>query len=601
MVVGGINLPPINQPFIWGKDGQLVHGAEGKNGENASVVISEHPIFLKSVQSAEIATDTYSYAFKHYLPQEGWKEIIISAGTLMGPAGTSEMFRRGAVIQDRDLFRRYVISSIDSYNKANRLTMRYEQFGWKDDNHAFLWGKRLYTSTSVKDVTGSDEVNIRAKELRPYPGGSLATWSALANTLFARDCEPQAFSLLCSFAAPLMRFHSSDEGGAIIALVGKKGTGKTTAFEAAGSVWGQFRGLEINVFDTPVSRGVKLGVLSNLPVIYDEIDKQDADLLKRFVAIFTNGRDRARGTVDGGIRHEARTWQTILLAGANDSVVELLQGRQDDNEALSSRVLELPAKLASTISTSGSEKLRDDLKLHGGYAGDAYLRYIMQPETLTWVRNALEIKTREMWERTALPHPYRFAVRTLSAVAVASEIVRKLDLLAFNQERIIDWTVSQLVNGGPKETPEVRGRKQAVSIISEYINDHVDCMLTMDKATWGRDRMMPVTRPPRRILIRYERDSGKFSIATKPLKEWLLRKQIPAKMLFDDLFKAGVFMRETGKNLSHGTDVPGGIIQCIEINGQHPAMSGVVTPVENLSRSGPSPASSVRASSPARQ
>ena len=90
-----------------------------------------------------------------------------------------------------------------------------------------------------------------------------------------------------------MRFHASGDGGAIVSLVSdKSGTGKTTALEAAASVWGRLKGTQIIDDDTTVAKGLKLAVFGNIACTYDELYNRDPEVIRRFVLMFTNGRDK---------------------------------------------------------------------------------------------------------------------------------------------------------------------------------------------------------------------------------------------------------------------------------------------------------------------
>ena len=472
------------------------------------------------------------------------------------------------------------MSAVDWLNRDKTPAVRYEQFGWKDSETAFLWGRSLYTGSNILPASAVDEVATRGRLLNTKPGGSLERWSAAANKLFARDCEPHAFALLCSFAAPLMRFHSTDEGGALLVLVGPPGTGKTTALDAAGSVWGQHRALDLNTFDTRASRGVNLGVLGNLPVLYDELEKQDEDVLREFVTIFTNGRDRARATVDGGVRHEARTWQTIVIGAANRSVVELVAGRAD-SEALSSRILEFPGHLPEGMSDREGTALRNEMKNNCGFAADMYVRYLVQPEVIQWMRTTLVAKTDEVWKRTGLKSEHRFWVRTIGSVWVASLLVEKLGLLAFSPQRLIDWAIDHCVK--VTTVPQTDERVRAISILTEYLNEHIGEMVIVPGPFKQHSPQIMISPKPRRLVMRYESNPPRWLLAERPFKDWLAKHGIAAKQCVAEL-AAAMIAREDRRlaTLSAGTDIPGGQVACVELNGQHPALSGVLAPVEVL-------------------
>jgi Domain of unknown function (DUF927) len=579
-------LPPLPPPFNW-MQGSLVYETEVKNKPSV-VVLSKNPIYLKSVGRAEVKSDEFSYNFEMYLPKRGWEAISIPAGRFVGAEGMAAMAARGAVIHDRDLFRAYVREAVDMFHQTRDTETRYEQFGWKHDLSGFLWGNRLYTADKVETIAGSEEVKTRAQFLSPRVGGSLERWSAAASTLFAIECEPHAFALLCSFAAPLMRFHNHDEGGAIVSLVSSgSGSGKTMALDAVSSVWGRKKGgTEISAYDTRISKGITLGTLGNLPVIYDEIDKQDSEIIKEFVATFTNGRDRARGTVDGGIRHEARTWQTILFTAANRSVVELVKGGGFESDALAFRILEFKASLPSNISKENGDKLKIELEKNSGWAADRYLKWIVQPESKAWIERELERTTANLWERYNFKTHHRFWVRTLAAATVASVIVKNLDLLAFSPTRIMDWVMKSVAEDRDEPGPTQFEQQVATSLLANYLNEHIQDTLIVNQGGNHGARVQTILHPPRQLLIRYERDTSRFIIAKKSFYDWLMKSQkVSAKETMWQLRKMGVLVEDRRlRTLGAGTDLPGGQTTCIEINGRHPTISGVVAPVEELAR-----------------
>ena len=292
-------LPTLPDGYHW-EGGRLVVKTESNNGQVPKIeLISAYPIFLDAVQTGEVAGG-YSLSMKLKLPHEPEQSLIMSAKTFFSASGLSEIAGLGVMVHSPDLFKKFVRESVDMWNGANKLERRYDQFGWKNDDTEFLYGTNLYTPAAVKPVIGSDEVQSRSQFLGPRRNGSIGAWSGAANQLFALGHEVQAFALLSSFAAPLMRFHSSGEGGAIVSLVSdKSGTGKTTALEAAASVWGRLKGTQIIDDDTSVAKGLKLAVFGNIACTYDELYNRDPEVIRRFVLMFTNGRDKDRGTADG--------------------------------------------------------------------------------------------------------------------------------------------------------------------------------------------------------------------------------------------------------------------------------------------------------------
>lgn len=574
-------LPQLQKPWRLNSAGQLVMEIED-DGESAIALVCNYPTFLAGVQTGEVGEGAYSYHFRQFLPHMGWSSIVVPAEVLMGPGGIARLYGKGIVVHDQRAFNSYVRDAVDGYNAAEKLRTRFDQFGWKGDS--FLYGSRLYGATAApKEMLGSDEVKERSAWLKPKAGGSLPAWSAAANALFQSGCEVQAFALLCSFAAPLMRYHTTTEGGAIVALHSRgSAKGKSTALAAVSSVWGDKKGLELTNTDTGVSKGITLGVLGNLPVVYDEMQDKDPEAIRDFVRIFTNGRDKMRGTTAGNIKHTQSSWQTILISASNASLTDTLYSEGTD--ALSFRVLELPNVLPPNIDTTKGDGLKKALEHNCGYAGDAFLRYLVQPEVLSWSRTAIESWTAELWAKTKLGTEHRFRVRLLGSVAVAAALVNKLGLLAFDPQRILNWATDRLIAGRNSAPITGHDADTSAEALAAYLSENLADTLVMPRAYEKGDRVvLPLLLPLRRLTVRLEKANGRLLIAQAPLRAWLLRKQIAYQPFMEDLVEAKVVTAAERKaTLSAGTDLPGGQMVCIEVNALHLAVAGVLDNVVHL-------------------
>ena len=450
--------------------------------------------------------------------------------------------------------------------------MRYDQFGWKDGDKAFLYGLDLYTAEGPQKVMGNDELQARCKEdwVGPCKGGELEGWKQAINALFARGCEPQSVALLAAFGAPLMRFQERDEGGAIIHLVTREfGTGKSTALIGAASVWGRREGLGLTNDDTKVSKALTLGALGNLPVVYDEIALRDPDAIRAFVINFTNGRDKMRATRAGEIRHTASTWQTLMISAANTSIIDTLS-IQNTPEAPAMRIIELGLTLPPELVHAQGDKLRKALRNNSGHAGKAYLEWLVKPANLAWTRAMLERVTQQTWERTGWQSEKRFWVRTIAAIAVAGVIVRQLGLVEFSVERIMGWLLETLGVGEVAER-----REWALPALTQFLNESVSEALVMPGPWQAGSRQHPIQRPQRRLAIRYEIQGARCFIAMSALREWLVGKELSFHAMVKELERLGVVTRKRCQTtLSAGSDIPGGQVWCVEINAAHEALAG---------------------------
>ena len=550
----------------------------GARGGDVDVVVSRWPLYLDSVQSGEVRGE-HSLIFKQRLPQRDWSTISLSAATVFGSASTAELAAKGANIHDHNSFIRYVRGAIDLLHAQNKMTTRYDQFGWKHDNSAFLYGLDLYGPQGATRVPGSDELQVRCKEdwVGPCRGGNLEVWKQTVNALFALGCEPHSVALLAAFAAPLIHFQDREEGGAIIHLVSREsGKGKSTALVASASVWGRPKGLGLTNEDTKVTKALTLGALGNLPVIYDELTLRDPEAIRSWVITFTNGRDKMRATRAGEIKHTASGWQTVLVSAANTSLVDLLS-MQDHPEAPAMRVLEFPATLPESIQFAGGDKLKDRLLANSGHAGAYYLEWLMQPANLKFVREQLEQCTQAVWARDIgfsqrFESKHRFWVRTIAAILVAGVCVKGLRLVDFSIERIKEWIFDQIKNKLTTGQPQ----EWSVPALSAFLDQSISEKLVVPGPfEYGPGKhQTPSHTPTRRLSIRQEVHSKKIYIATNALREWLVDKELSYKEFTEALIKANVMAPKTVRIvLGAGTDWSGGQVTAIEIHSD--AIAGV--------------------------
>ena len=76
---------------MWSATRQLIYASSDKD-KNLDIVISEYPLYLDSVGTAEIDQDNFSYNFRLHLPVGGIRSIAVSAKQFMGPDGINTLF-----------------------------------------------------------------------------------------------------------------------------------------------------------------------------------------------------------------------------------------------------------------------------------------------------------------------------------------------------------------------------------------------------------------------------------------------------------------------------------------------------------------------------
>lgn len=549
---------------------------EGVKGERIPIKILSQPFRLRSVQRHEADDAKHSLVFDHDLPLEQ-REIVLPSGVAFSNRSIPEFADRGVVVHEPDQLRRYIKVAIDEWYRTKPMETRYDQFGWKEDDTAFLCGNRLYRKDSIQRVTGSSELIHRSKYLRPVPGGSVRGWAAAASKLFAVGLEPQSFGLLCSFGAPLMRFHTHKEGGAIASFVNDvTGGGKTTTLEGGATVWGLEDGIKLGDQDTQVAKGLKLGIMGNLPMAYDELATKDPELIRQFVLVFTDGKDKDRGTPDGNLIHNRAQWQTILLLASNKPVFELLHSLPGAT-AHAFRVLEFVTEIPKHIDRTKGDELRRQLEANAGWAGDAYLRHLVQPEIISYVKNSIVPVTDDIWRRGkgVLNGDHRFWVRMIASALIGGNIAQQLGLIEFSIERITNWVIEYAMDQA--KAVHIDPQRRDLDLLNSFILRNPGATLQVQHAWRPRALTPPVNMPTREILIRHEIDDQRLWIEEMALREWLLKNNAH-RTLFERRMLQLEVLKSVGRfvTLTAGTTKPSGQVRAYEVDLGHPMMSGIL-------------------------
>ena len=304
---------------------------------------------------------------------------------------------------------------------------------------------------------------------------------------------------------------------------------------------------------------------------------RDPEAIRQFVINFTNGRDKMRATRAGEIKHTASTWQTLMISAANSSLVDVLSA-SNMPEAPAYRIMEFGLEVPEGVRHVQGDQLRKKLRANSGHAGAVYLEWLMKPENLAWTKATLEIVTKQTWDRTGLKSEHRFWVRTIAAIAVAGVIVKKLGLIEFSIERIMTWLFDH-VGDGKTHLPST----WATDTLSEFLNANRDSTLAVTRAYVHGERQHPLLEPRWKLAIRYEQSSGRYLIAQTALRQWAMEKEQSYAELVRVLEDKGVVTRKRIQaTLGAGTNIPGGQVWCIEVQGSHALLGGIAPLADNV-------------------
>ena len=237
---------------------------------------------------------------------------------------------------------------------------------------------------------------------------------------------------------------------------------------------------------------------------------------------------------------------------------------------MSSRIFEIEAKLPKHAVYSLGKELQDELTLHQGYAGPAFIDYLLQPGVLEFVRTELPRLVDLYTQRCQARTPDRFNIRLVAAVAVAGHIVRHMGILDFSLEHIIEWALNQISNNLKSITQAFN----AADVVSEILLENLltDCLVVNGMARHNQPVLIMRT-PTQKINMRYETDRKRLYIATTFIRKKLVEIGVSYSAVMNELEEKNILLNRCRvTSLAGGTDLPGGKAPCWEIDMTQPAI-----------------------------
>lgn len=308
--------------------------------------------------------------------------------------------------------------------------------GWHGS--AFVLHDEVISQQNDEDVFLQSE---RDETLGMVQAGTLAGWRAQVAGLAAGNSR-MVFALSLAFAAPLAEL-ANESGG--FHIIGTSSAGKSTALEAAASVWG-----------SPADYGYKWRATSNgleglcasrndLLVILDELAQVDPREAGESAYLIANGQGKARASRNGAMRTPAR-WRVLLLSAGEIGLTQHMQEAGKQSRAGQEiRLIDIAADSGAGLGLfdtlhgldSGaalSQAIKAACQQQHGTAGRAFLQQLVQQRDAVagLIRDARASFLSEDVPAGASGQVVRAASR-FALVAVAGEIATAWGLTGWQQ------------------------------------------------------------------------------------------------------------------------------------------------------------------------
>lgn len=280
----------------------------------------------------------------------------------------------------RDLLPRWLMSRYPQERVTAAL-----RTGWHDteDARAFVLPGRTIGSEAVRFQSE------RAVQDDFRSAGSLNGW----RDAVGKPCSGNPVLLLAvsaAFAGPLLKVAAMQEiGGAGLHLMGDTSRGKTTALQAAGSVWGA-PGFVRAWRATGNGLEATAAGLNDTLLALDEISEADAREIGGIVYAIANGKGKQRAARTGGAREVAR-WRVMLLSSGERTLASHMgEAGKRPKGGQEVRLLDVPATgrahgafdvLYGHSPRGFADSIKAATAKHYGHAGPAFVEAMLADDS----------------------------------------------------------------------------------------------------------------------------------------------------------------------------------------------------------------------------
>lgn len=339
-------------------------------------------------------------------------------------------------------------------------------FGWNVKKatgilEGFIYGGSMWTPAGPKVAGNADPVLQR----NYTPCGDIQKWRDAAAMITAQGRPALETIVASAFAAPLVRF-TGREGAVISAYSSETGIGKTTAARIAQAVWGDPVRASQTLDDTHNAVMGKLGQLRSLPLYWDELKTEDE--VKKFVKLVfqvAQGKEKSRMTRNIEQR-EPGSWQTLVVACSNDSLIETVNNSVNTSEAGLVRVFEFivpppdentPGQLADADASRMLAALNDNY----GHIGQLYAEWLGKNSDA--IDREMSTFLRDLGQEVSAKQDERYWIATMGTILMGARYANQLGFTNFDEAALKDFMLFVL--------GELRQRRASSSInLNEGIN-----------------------------------------------------------------------------------------------------------------------------------
>ena len=447
----------------------------------------------------------------------------------------------------------YCTSYMRDLQKAKKSVQGHINMGWKPDG-SFVLGQTIVEPDGTMHTNPAVAQGIQvAKDIHTL--GSLDAWKQAMSILAHSHMYRHSFALMCGFAAPLLELAGIE--GAMVNLVGRTGTGKSSMQRAINSIFGHPKKLLMNAKDTEKSKLGRMGQLNNIAACIDEMGNETPEALSSLIIKSTQGSDVRRLT-QSGTERETKEWCTVVITSSNHTFHSKLNHYKMDADAEKMRLLEYEIKPTSVFQNKeqAAEFNRAVLQNYG-HAGVEFIQYLVKNRSTV---AALIEKCRSMLPMLGIQ--FKSEERYWEAITVCALagglVAKQLNLIEFNPLEVVKSMSHEI---GASQAQVSDDRFNPLDVLADYVNENIRNILRVTRDDIGVDfnrTQYNIFNLVGRIDIQKVNGAtvkAELFLSKNPFVTYLLRKFLDYNQFKEAMYDLGIDIPSQRKQLTTSADL----------------------------------------------
>lgn len=565
-------IPKLAFPFERGLNGGIYQHVKAEDGSDKVELVYEHDLFvMKRIRDPQ---DGEVLLFNLILPMDGLQEFVIPLkhiGSIdklrdaLGHHGVATTKKKMESIMN------YILISNRELQSRMRREQSRPQFGWYEQNKAFVVGRREITPTGIKSSTPSVQTMNIANHMEPT--GSLDEWKTVMRVFGRPGWERHQLCALAGFGAIFMKF-SSVRGLTINMITKNTGTGKTLIQEFVNSLVGHSDYLMMRKTDTIASRNHRFGIMNNICICSDEMTNIAMQDVSDFIYGFSEGRGRNR--MESGANRERVNetfWASLHLTSANASMADKITFQKATADAELARLFEIDIEKPEELDPNFATGLSRILAENYAVAGDIYLQAVVKD--LDGSLSLFEKVKTKLNNRLGASSAERFWVAGFASMLTGGYIARELGLIDWD----VDALFALLIQLCKTKRTEISNESLDYrDVLGEFLGENKGAILQINGNDDARSGLpnAPIVSPNIKIIGRYEPDTKTLFIVRTAFKEYCVRRQIPYSAAISGI-QGDIKPRGDGRvRLLRGTGIDAPAVPVLIFEGSFDEIKGAI-------------------------